>query len=257
MTLFKKLFNRPLSSAVLLRQSEKNIKNPPLPKEWRDLAATLVGKSGVSNLDFWRTDYRSALNEIAAEPTWSLQRAKLIGRILDWEGWRAARTASNDVKFVDAWKHLVENNDAFKTAPKENWDILLTQIWFHALLSSACLIELGQQLYPIDAVKENEIGLYYEYEKEVKTLDVKSIEQMLKYVDAYEDDNALALGDLKDKVLNPLIREQYRLLALMREDIINGNIDPQEIQTQIQLLDKKKRSIAATLIEPQARGGGG
>src|SRR5258705_9201457 len=59
MTFFKKLFNRPLSSAALLRQSEKNIKNPPLPKEWRDLAASLVGKSGGSNLDFWRTDYKS------------------------------------------------------------------------------------------------------------------------------------------------------------------------------------------------------
>ena len=73
--------------------------------------------------------------------------------------------------------------------------------------------------------------------------------QMLKYVEAYEDDSARALGDLKDEILNPLIREQYRLLALMREDIINGNIDPQEIQTQIQLLDKEKLSIAATLLQ--------
>lgn len=249
MTFFKKLLNRPLSFVALLRQSEKNIKNPPMPKEWRDLAASLVGKSGGSNLDFWRTDYKSTLNEIAAEPTWSLQRAKLIARILDWEGWRAARTASNDVKFVDAWKHLVENNDAFKRISKENWNALLSQIWLHALLSSACLMELGQQLYAIDNVKQNEIGLHYEYEKEIKTLDVKSSEQMLRYVEAYEDDNALALGDLKDEVLNPLIREQYRLLALMREDIIHGNIDPQEIQTQIQLLDEKKRSLAATLIE--------
>jgi hypothetical protein len=172
MTFFKKMSNRPMSFSDLLRRSEKNIKNPPLPKEWRDLSATLVGKSGVSNLDFWRTDYKSTLNEIAAEPAWSLQRAKLIGRILDWEGWRAARTASNGVKFVDAWKHLVENNDAFKRAPKENWDVLLTQIWLHALLSSACLMELGQQIYAIDNVKQNEIGLHYEYEKEIKTLDV-------------------------------------------------------------------------------------
>ncbi len=256
MTFFKKLFNRPLSSAALLRQSEKNIKNPPLPKEWRDLAASLVGKSGGSNLDFWRTDYKSTLNEIAAEPTWSLQRIKLIARILDWEGWRATRMASKDVKFVDAWKHFVENNDAFKRSSKENWDVLLSQIWLHALLSSACLMELGQKLYAIDDVKQNEIGLHFEYEKEIKALDVKSIEQMLKCVESYEDDNALSLGDLKDEVLNPLIREQYRLLALMREGIINGNIDPQEIQTQIQLLDKKKRSIAATLIEPQSRRSG-
>jgi hypothetical protein len=249
MAFFKKLFNRPLSFADLLRRSEKNIKTPPLPKEWRDLAASLVGRSGGSNLEFWRTDYRSTLNEIAAEPTWSLQRAKLIGRILDWEGWRAARTASNDVKFVDAWKHLVENNDAFKRTSKENWDVLLTQVWLHALLSSACLTELGQRLYAIDDAKQSEMRLHYEYEREIKTLDVKSIEQMLKCIDAYEDDNALALGDIKDEILNPLIREQYRLLALMREDIINRNIDPQEIQTQIQLLDKKKRSIAATLLQ--------
>jgi hypothetical protein len=249
MAFFKKLFNRPMPSADLLRRSEENIKNPPLPKEWRDLAASLVGKSGGSNLDFWRTDYKSTLNEIAAEPTWNLQRMKLIARILDWEGWRATRTASNDVKFVDAWKHLVENNDAFNRAPKENWNALLSQIWLHALLSSACLMELGQQLYAIDNVKQNEIGLHYEYEKEIKTLDVRSIEQMLKYVESYEDDNALALGDLKDEVLNPLIREQYRILALMREDIVNGNIDPQEIQRQMQILDEKRRSIATGLVQ--------
>jgi hypothetical protein len=249
MTFLKKLFNRPLSSDALLRQSEKNIKNPPLPKEWRDLSATMVGKSGVSNLDFWRADYKSTLNEIAAETTWRLQRIKLLERILYWEGWRAARTASKDVKFVDAWKHIVENNDAFKRTSKENWDTLLSQMWLHALLSSACLLELGQQLYAIDDKKQNEIGLHYEYEKEIKTLDVQSIEQILKYAASYEDDNALAMADLKDDVLNPLIREQYRLLALMREDIINGNIDAQEIQTQIQLLDKKKRSIATTLIQ--------
>src|ERR1017187_8583224 len=102
MALFKKLFNRPMSFADLLRRSEKNIKSPPLPKEWRDLSVTLVGKSGVSNLEFWRTDYKSTLNEIAAEPTWSLQRIKLIGRVLYWEGWGAARTASNEVEFVNA-----------------------------------------------------------------------------------------------------------------------------------------------------------
>jgi hypothetical protein len=72
---------------------------------------------------------------------------------------------------------------------------------------------------------------------------------MLEYVESYEDDNARALGDLKDEVLNPLIREQYGMLALMREDIVNGNIDPQEIQTQMQLLDEKKRSIAAGLVQ--------
>jgi hypothetical protein len=248
MTFFKKMFNRPMSFTDLLQRSEKNIKNPPFPKEWRDLSAT-VGKSGVSNLDFWRTDYKSTLNEIAAEPTWNFQRIKLIARILDWEGWRATRTASTDVKFVDAWKHLVENNDAFKRTSKENWNVLLSQIWLHALLSSACLMELGQQLYSIDNVKLNEIGLHYEYEKEIKTLDVKSIEQMLKYVESYEDDSALALGNLKDEILNPLIREQYRLLALMREDIINRNIEPQKIQTQMQLLDKQKRSIAAELVQ--------
>jgi hypothetical protein len=118
MLFFKKMFNRPMSFADLLQRSEKNIKNPPLTKEWRDLSATLVGKSGRSNLDFRRTDYKSTLNEIAAEPTWGLQRAKLIGRVLKWESWRAAPTATNDVKSVDAWKHLVESNDTFKRSPK-------------------------------------------------------------------------------------------------------------------------------------------
>jgi hypothetical protein len=220
-----------------------------LPKEWRDLSATMVGKSGISNLEFWRADYKSTLNEIAAEATWRLQRAKLLERILYWEGWRAARTASNEVEFVDAWKHLVENNDAFKRTSKENWNVLLTQIWLHALLSSACLMELGHQLYAIDDIKQNEIALHYEYEKEIKSLDVAISEQMLKYIASYEDDNALAIADLKDQVVSPLIREQYRLLALMREGIINANIDPQEIETQIQLLAEKKRSIAATLIQ--------
>ena len=100
-------------------------------------------------------------------------------------------------------------------------------------------MELGEQLYAIDEVKKNEIALHYEYEKEIKSLDVQSIEQILKYAASYEDDNALAMADLKDDVVSPLIREQYRLLALMREDIINGNIDAQDIQTQIQLLQKE------------------
>jgi hypothetical protein len=63
----------------------------------------------------------------------------------------------------------------------------------------------------------------------------------------YRDNDARFIAEFKDDVVNPLIREQYRVLALLEDDIANGNVDLASIQAKISVLDKERLNLADQL----------
>jgi hypothetical protein len=247
MIFLKTLFKHSLSLADLHKLAAKNLAHPPLPKELYDASASLVGKKGISLLDYWRTGFSTLIDEIASEKTWELQRAKLLGTILTEQGWSAATVASRETKFTDAWSHMVENVDHFKNSPKDVWPSLLFQRYIVALLTVACLIELGAKAFQLDDLKQNELGLHGEIEKEIRLLDVQFSNQMLLSAENFEDDLAETICAMKEDVINPLIKEQFDLLSVMREQIVHSNLDIVEVKKRIDAFDARTLEIAASL----------
>ena len=116
-----------------------------------------------------------------------------------------------------------------------------------AILSDACLRTAGTRAYALDQTKELELKLYYEFDKEIKSLDVNLFDLMNVAVLEYRDDDAHFIADFKDDVVNPIIREQYRVLGLLGDDIANGNVDVESIKVRIRTLDEKKAHLAEKL----------
>src|SRR5262249_42750302 len=95
--------------------------------------------------------------------------------------------------------------------------------------------------------KEVELNLYYEFDKEIESLDVDLLDLMNSAVVEYRDDDAHFIAGFKDDVVNPMMREQYVILALMENDIANGNVVVDSIKAQIHSLNEKKTHLAEQL----------
>ena len=217
MIFFKKLFKSPLTSADLHALAARNLAQPPLPKELYDACASLVGKKGISFLDFWRKHFSAQLEEIAALKTWQLQRAQLLQFVLIEQGWRTAYVCIKDIASPEVWGHLVENVEHFKTSPKEAWHDLMFQHYIMSILSESCLTELVGKAFTFDRIKQAEIKLHGGYDKQIKELDLHFGVVMSECVANYEDEAAHAIAAMKEDIINPLISEQYKLLSLMAE----------------------------------------
>lgn len=63
-------------------------------------------------------------------------------------------------------------------------------------------------------------------------------------VDAYDDEGALELADVKDDIINPLIADQYKVLALVAEQIANSQIDIASVKEKMDAFDMRKRELA-------------
>ena len=247
MALFKSLFRISLTYSDLLRETERLIANPPLPQDWKAIAVGVVGRSGGDLLDYWQDYFRSQLRTISSERTWSLQRAKLLELVMTELSWRAAHATAQNAKSVDSWSHLLSDVDWTKGAAKEQWKDLLQQRWLMATLSDACLRKAGRRVYELDQTKDLELNLYYEFDKGIESLDVYLLDQMNSAVLEYRDDDAHFIAGFRDEVVNPIIREQYRILALIGDDIANSRVDVESIKARISTLDEKKAHLADQL----------
>ncbi|MBR0847195.1 hypothetical protein JQ543_05490 [Bradyrhizobium diazoefficiens] len=249
MTFFKALFHRPLTYNELLKIADKIITSPPLPADWKHLAAGWVGKNGISLLDYWRDYCKSQLKMIADEATWQMQKSRLLKLIMIERSWRAAYAVSKGAKHVAAWSFMCNDEYWAKGASEENLHSLLTQRWLMALLSDTCLITVGMKTYGLDKSKDNELELHYLLHKEIKSLDVGVMEAMLDAVDEYRDDDARLIAAFKDDHLTPLIREQYTLLAQLEDDVANSIVDLAWFSSQLNTVKQKQAELAALVSD--------
>ena len=240
MAFLKSLFKRPLTHADLLKETESRIRNPPLPPDLKASVIGTVGRSGTNLLDYWRDYFKSQLGMIAEEQSWGLQRTRLLKLVVLEQGWRVAHAVAQTAHSIDLWSHLLNDAEWTNGARKEQRKDLLLQRWLIAILSDACLRTVGARAYALDKTKELELDLYYEFNKEIKSLDVNLLDLMNSAVAEYRDDDARFIAEFKDELVNPLIREQYKILALLEDDIANGSIDLADIQAKIGALEEKK-----------------
>lgn len=245
MAFFKALFHRPLTYNDLLKGASNMITSPPLPADWKRLAAGLVGKNGTSLLDYWRDYYKSQLEMIAEEATWQMQKSRLLNLIMMERSWRAVYTVSQDAKHVASWSFMCKDAPWAEDPNDKNLHLLLTQRWLMAVLSDGCLIALGMKSYGLDKAKDTELELHYLFHKEIKALDVGVMEAMLNAVDEYRDDDAHSIAAFKDDHLAPLIREQYTLLAQLEDDVANSTVDIAWFSSQLNAVKQKQADLAA------------
>lgn len=245
MTFFKALFHRPLTYNELLKDADKIITSPPLPADWKRLAAGWVGRSGISLLNYWRDFSKLQLKMVADEATWQMQKSRLLKLIMMERTWRAAYVASQGAKHVAAWSFMCNDADWAKDANEKNLHLLLTQRWLMAVLSDSCLITVGMKSYSLDKTKDTELELHYLLQKEVKSLDVGMMEAILDSVDEYRDEDAHQIAAFKDDHLAPLIREQYTLLAQLEDDVANSTVDIARFSSQLNAVKQKQAELAA------------
>ncbi|MCZ7468600.1 hypothetical protein M0412_12995 [Agrobacterium sp. O3.4] len=176
------------------------------------------------------------------------QRAKLLKIVLVEEGWCELVRASKDIASVHVWAHLVADVEFFQQFPRGGWKSLLMQRYTMGPLSAACLMELGIRNYAVDDVKTLEIRLYGEYYNEILKLDLQIGQIIREMIDDYDDAAALSVADMKDDVVNPIIADQYKVLALLAEQIANSKVDIETINGKIAALDARKREIGEAIM---------
>lgn len=252
MSFLKRVLKRPFTATELHAMAAHHLAKPPLPDVLYQAAAAMVGKRGVSLLDHWRSTFSIQLDEIAGQKTWQAQRAMLLRIVLVEEGWSDVFACTNDIASPDVWAHLVAENDMFKQFPREAWKNLLLQRYILALLSAACLMELGIKNYGIDGIKQLETRLHGEYYREILNLDLKIGSMIRDMIDEYSDEEAMSVAGLKDDVINPIIADQYKILALIAEQIANSIVDIESIKGKMATLDAKKREIGEALTSARS-----
>ena len=129
---------------------------------------------------------------------------------------------------------------------------MLLQRYVTALLSSACLAEIGHKVYDLTKLKQIELKLYSEYYREILKLDLAINQLIVTLIDDHEDDQALRLADAKDEIINPLITDQYKMLALIAEQIVNSAVDLPSIKAKMETFDVRKRELAEAFVRGSA-----
>ena len=99
--------------------------------------------------------------------------------------------------------------------------------------------------FRLDTVKITEVKLFGEYGKEIEGIGCNVNDAIRQ--ESFQDADAFAIADLKDKVVNPIINEQYPLLRVMREQIIHGRLDVWDVGERMNALQAKKAEIAAAV----------
>jgi hypothetical protein len=59
-----------------------------------------------------------------------------------------------------------------------------------------------------------------------------------------QDDDAHFIAGFRDDVVSPIIREQYRVLASLEDDVANGNVNVESIKARMLALNDKKAHLA-------------
>jgi hypothetical protein len=240
----KGAFKRAMSQADLVRAIDHRLTTPPLPPEWREVLAATRGKAdGTSLLNLWREEFRGTLDGIAAEPTWALQRARLLKGITNTYLWSAFHAAMKEAKFAESWIETVNN-----TYPKarglsaESAARLVSQRTTLSACTEACLIELGEALYGIEQIKQAQLEVLAAAYRETQVLSVRINDRMNE--DGVGDPELReALDAWYDEDVAPLMAAEWRTVDVMEEAILSDTFEVERFANHTEQL--KARLVPA------------
>ena len=253
--LLKTVFQRPFTYVELRQDMDAHFVKPPLPAELRDELAAWKGNSGQSLLDYWRKTFASELTEIASEPTWAAQRAALLRSASVQCTWEALYLVAKECKHVDSWSHLVENT-ILERLEKDQYPPALLQQYFVTLTTRCCLEELGSRRFALDETKRLEVDLYRELDTEIKRFDASLMDlilDLLQRADTETDYVARNIAEVKDTHINPILREQIKLLDVVEEQIVSGSVDIKAVRRSLDSVAARKLAVKQMLDDEAGR----
>lgn len=247
----KALFQRPLSKADLLSAAEHHLSNPPFPDSLRDsLAQIVASRAGQSLLDYWRGRYTKALEDIASASTYRLQRSALLRTILSEEKWVNLYSAVEKAQYEGSWLPILKEvfSGVEEASPKAYRDLLF-QGWLVAIGVIACLTELGGRYYDINETKTLELEALSEFRSEVRRLQI-ALNDMLFEVLEERPELVQEASSIQQERITPLLNDQWALIRLMEEQVVNGKLDAVKIEQRLQEISSKKKELALLLFGP-------
>ena len=247
--LIKSVLQMRFTEAELLEATANNIKRPPFPRELYDALVSETNRDGQSIIEVWRVYFQREVHNIAESQTWQLQKASLLESILNHKALESVYIVADKAKYQESWRHLVKDHPHFQTVAPDGWKRRIFDTYLVAIATSACLLELGSRLFELRDTKENEIGLYLEYYKEIMGLDVSTQDLISDRIHGGEatTEEVTALQDLKNSRVNPVIDAQYRLLHVMKDEITNATLNIDGFKKKFEELEAAKVRLAEEL----------
>ena len=240
----KGAFQRALSEADVLHVIEHRIKTPPLSQEWLDVLATIRAKrDGGSLTELWRDRFRAEVRGIASEPTWALQRARVLRSIAETYGWTALHAATKEATNREAWvDHFKKAFPEAVEASPETCDFLVLQHYIMALCTEACLVEIGRALYNVNQIKLLELQVLEAAHRETQVLQARLHDRILA---TSKDDGELrdALVEWHDEQCVPLLNAEWRSLAALEEAVVADTFDVDKAAWQSEALREKLTAV--------------
>jgi hypothetical protein len=96
-------------------------------------------------------------------------------------------------------------------------------------------------------VKEEEMDLFYQYECEIKKIDVGMLDLIGSAIESNQDDEANYIAAVKSDFVSPMLEQQYRVLTTLGDDICNSSIDTKGIAARMADLEVKQTAIITQL----------
>jgi hypothetical protein len=247
----KAFLRRPFTYRELVDAAGPLLATPPLPQELHDFMATLVGQSGESLLGYWRRDFQGVLEQIASEPSWGRQRAKLLRILVAQTSYQSLHTAIKDVRHVEAWAGYIAGHPVFAKLQKSDpqWSFLFEQLWLISLLHDACLVEIGETLYGIDDRKLTELNALREYRKMLQSQRIKLMDKFISMSDDGDADTAETVAELYDQFMGPVVSGETELLHRMTEEIVNSKLDGHRAAQDLERLENERVALADALTQ--------
>ena len=120
---------------------------------YRQYLAKNRNADGTSFEDSWRKDIVACIDEVAAEPTWKMQRRKLLASCVHFNRWVAHWNVASQERFkgrVDLWEDMVDNAEAFTSNPRDRWEDILLNMFVMCTLNYGIFVTMGMAGFRID-----------------------------------------------------------------------------------------------------------
>jgi hypothetical protein len=188
-----------------------------------------------------------ALEKIAAQPTWHLQRAEAIRTILDEIHWRSWEHCMKEAK-TEMGKDIIYQKlkELWPKASNEELSFYLFQFFLVTICVAAAIGAIAKTFYKLDDVKESQIELCHQYQRDIMRIDY----QIMDLIDGDVPDNveqAYAIVEWKEQMLDPINIQMYRHLTSMKEQIARDTFDINEFVRISDDFQAQKTALAEQL----------
>ncbi len=223
--LLKRATRRKMGIGDLLSVGGSLIAKPPEFHGWAKTLSERKYSTGQTLLDGWREEIKGYLSQIAGEPTWELQKLRLLKIYLSmarWNGVYKAISGGNERSIV--WHEWVRDLTDFKNLPSEEWLFRLTILHMYAAYNGAVLAIVGIGCYGLSAETRRLVHAYQEMEVEGHRNNILVNEALQALADQDEDLHRRVYRDHADE-LAQVMRESNYLMRALSESIATERVD--------------------------------